>query len=125
MKVFSKTCKGNMSVSQLARSLARLKMETDEKYDALWVRYTKQMEEDAILIAHLRKQQQVEHRGPSEFTTLAKSLRNGVISKDFLDVKGAFESLFQIVIRRLTPSHQDVDNLRGFRQGIEKMLDDD
>jgi small-conductance mechanosensitive channel len=49
-----------MSVQQLERSLARLKMETDEKYDALWKRYTKEKEQDIITIAHLSKMLEME-----------------------------------------------------------------
>jgi len=113
-----------MSVQQLERTIVRMKIENDERYDALWVKYTKQMEQDAILIAHLRKQQPAEHRGPSEFTTLAKSLRDGIVSKDFLDVKCAFESLFRIITERLTPSHQDIDNVRIIRKSLEEILDE-
>jgi hypothetical protein len=49
-----------MSVQQLERSLARLKMETDEKYDALWKRYTKEKEQYEITIAHLNKMLELE-----------------------------------------------------------------
>jgi hypothetical protein len=112
-----------MSVQQLERSLARLKMETDEKYDALWVKYTKQMEQDAILIAHLRKKLPTEHRGPSEFTTLAKMLRDGILSKDFINIGSAFESLFRIITERITPSHQDIDNIRSYKESLKPILD--
>jgi hypothetical protein len=117
-----------MSVQQLERSLARLKIETDEKYDALWVKYTKQMEQDAILIAHLRKKLPAEHRGSSEFTLLAKDLRDLILkaNTDFgcqaqatlIDFKDAFESLFRIITGRITPSHQDVDNIRIIKEGL-------
>jgi Zn-dependent M32 family carboxypeptidase len=49
-----------MSVQQLERSLARLKIETDEKYDALWKRYTKEKEQYEITIAHLNKMLEME-----------------------------------------------------------------
>jgi len=123
-----------MSVQQLEKSLARLKMETDEKYDALWTKYTKQMEQDAILIAHLRKQLPAEHRGPSDFTLLAKDLRDSIVKWEtdcgcqaqatLLEFKCAFESLYRIITMRLTPSHQDVDNVRSFRKSLEPILDD-
>jgi len=117
-----------MSVSQLERSLARLKIESDERYDALWTKYTKQMEQDAILIAHLRKQQQPEHRGPSEFTALTRYLKNAILSVadggGGTEVGCAFESLFRIVTERLTPSHQDSDYIRLLREELKPYLDD-
>ena len=118
-----------MSVEQLERSLARLKIETDEKYDALWTKYTKQMEQDAILIAVLRKQQPAEHRGPSEFTALSCYLKNAILSvadgagRGGTEVGCAFESLFRIVTERLTPSHQDSDYIRLLREELKPYLD--
>ena len=122
------------TVSLLEKSLSRLKMETDERYDALWVKYTKQMEQDAILIAHLRKQLPAEHRGPSEFTLLAKDLReaivafesdsNSAIKKGKNWVHCAFEQLFRIITERKTPSYQDVDNIQTIRSHLTDILDD-
>ena len=51
-----------MSVQQLERSLARLKMETDEKYDALWKRYTKEKEQYEITIAHILRVQELDKK---------------------------------------------------------------
>jgi hypothetical protein len=123
-----------MSVEQLERSLARMKTETDEKYNALWTKYTKQMEQDAILIAHLRKQQPAEHRGTSEFTELAKDLREAIIQFESDSgsseanarnwVHCAFESLFRIITERKTPSYQDIDNIQIIRKALEPVLDD-
>lgn len=120
-----------MSLEQLERSLARLKIESDERYDALWKKYTKQMEQDIILIGKLRSQLPAEHRGASEFTDLAKDLREAIVAFELgseenarIGVQTAFESLFRIITERKTPSYQDIDNVRAIRKGLEPVLDD-
>jgi len=123
-----------MSVQQLERTIVRMKIENDERYDALWRKYTKQMEQDAILIAHLRKQLPEEHRGPSEFTLLAKDLREAIVAfeSDSSSAKAkarnwvqcAFEQLFRIITERKTPSYQDIDNIQTIRSHLTDILDD-
>jgi Zn-dependent M32 family carboxypeptidase len=49
-----------MTVSLLEKSLSRLKIETDEKYDTLWKRYTKEKEQYEITIAHLNRMLELE-----------------------------------------------------------------
>jgi len=123
-----------MSLEHLERSLARLKIESDERYDALWKKYTKQMEQDIILIGKLRSQLPPEHRGSSEFTELAKDLREAILQFESDSgsseanarnwVHCAFETLFRIITERKTPSYQDIDNIRTIRKGLEPVLDD-
>lgn len=153
---FSAIPLGQMSAQQLERALSRLKMETDEKYDALWKRYTKEKEQYEITIAHILRTQELdkkiaeakaeqqeiqkakdnyvaEHRGPSEFTALAKDLRDCILQSEtdcgcqvqgyLLDVKVAFEQLFRIITERRTPSYQDIDNIRTIRKSLEPILD--
>jgi len=123
-----------MSVQQLERSLARMKIENDERNDALWKRYTKEKEQYEITIAHLRKQLPAEHRGPSEFTLLAKDLREAIVAfeSDSGSAKAkarnwvhcAFEQLFRIITERKTPSYQDIDNIQTIRSHLTDILDD-
>lgn len=123
-----------MSLEQLERSLARLKVESDERYEALWKKYTTQMEQDIILIGKLRSKLPAEHRGASEFTELAKDLREAILQFESDSgsaeanarnwVHCAFETLFRIIKERKTPSYQDVDNIQTIRKGLEPVLDD-
>jgi hypothetical protein len=107
-------------------------MESDERYDALWQKYTKEKEQYEIKIAHLRKQP--EHRGPSEFTDLAKDLQKAIVQFESCSgsaeanarnwVHCAFEQLFRIITERKTPSYQDIDNIQTIRSHLTDILDD-
>ena len=118
-----------MSAQQLEKSLARLKMESDERYDALWAKYTKQMEQDAILIAHLKKQQKPENFGPSEFSALGRYLKGALLTVGDgrgggTDIACAFESLVRIVTELLTPSYSDSDKILQIREELKYLLED-
>ena len=85
-----------MSVQQLERSLARLKMETDEKYDALWKRYTKEKEQYEITIAHLNKMLELEKQ-------LCKHIQEREQLKD--DRRKLIDERFDELLNKLEQSH--------------------
>jgi replicative DNA helicase len=83
-------------------------------------------------IENLKKQQHPEPSGPTEYTNLAKDIRDLILfnkdtnKKDWalIGLQCAFEALYRLVKERSTPTESDKEKIETIRESLKELLDD-